>query len=271
MSGIFSTSRLFNKTALITGASGGIGAATAILFARAGANVIVAARRKEQLSVVAEGCRKANKEGGTGQGGRVVEVVLDVADRRGVDGIFDKLPADFRKIDILVNNAGLVYGTDHVGDINETESDTMFNTNVMGMIHLTQIFVRHFKQNNAGHIIQLGSVAGREGYAGGSIYCATKHALHGFTVALMKELVNTPIRVTEVQPGMVETSFSVTRFRGDADKAKSVYKGIQPLVAEDVAEDIVWAASRKEHINVAEIFVLPVNQASPNIAYRSDQ
>ncbi|GHJ90367.1 hypothetical protein NliqN6_6769 [Naganishia liquefaciens] len=271
MAGIFSTSRLFNKTALITGASGGIGAATAILFARAGANVIISARRKEQLAKVAEQARQANKEGQTGQGGKVFELILDVSDRRSADNIFDKLPADFKKVDILVNNAGLVYGTDHVGDINEAEADTMFNTNVMGMIHLTQIFVRHFKQNNAGHVIQLGSVAGREGYAGGSIYCATKHALRGFTVALMKELVNTPIRVTEVQPGMVETSFSVTRFRGDEDKAKNVYKGIQPLVAEDIAEDIVWAASRKDHINVAEIFVMPVNQASPNIAYRAGQ
>ncbi|KAJ9103313.1 hypothetical protein QFC20_004790 [Naganishia adeliensis] len=253
---IFSTHRLFNKTALITGASGGIGAATAILFARAGANVIISARRKDQLG---KGCRggEEGEQGGT--------------DEAGGKDILDRLPADFKKVDILVNNAGLVYGTDHVGDINEIEADTMFNTNVMGMIHLTQIFVRHFKKNNAGHVIQLGSVAGREGYAGGSIYCATKHALRGFTVALMKELVNTPIRVTEVQPGMVETSFSVTRFRGDADKAASVYKGIQPLVAEDIAEDIVWAASRKEHVNVAEIFVMPVNQASPNISYRAGQ
>lgn len=269
MSVVFPTTQLFNKVALITGASGGIGAATAVLFAKAGANVIVSARRKDKLEEVCKLAQEANKAGGTGQGGKCIPLVMDVSDRKSADNFFDKLPSEFKKIDILVNNAGLVFGTDHVGAINEDEADIMWATNVTGMIHLTQILVRHFKQNNSGHVIQIGSVAGRDGYAGGSIYCATKAALRGFTQALLKELVNTPIRVTEIQPGMVETSFSITRFRGDENSAKNVYKGIQPLIAEDIAEDIVFAASRKPHINMAEVFVMPVNQAGAGVIHRT--
>lgn len=131
-----------------------------------------------------------------------------------------------------------------------------------GLIHLTQTFLRDMKARNSGHIIMLGSIAGREGYAGGSIYTCTKAAVRSFTQAMQKELVETNVRVSEVQPGMVETDFSVTRFRGDESKAKDVYKGIQPLTGEDIAEDIVWIANRKPHVNVAETLIFPVGQAS---------
>ncbi|KAG7527338.1 hypothetical protein FFLO_07039 [Filobasidium floriforme] len=141
MSAIFPTHRLFNKNVLITGASGGIGAATAILFAKAGANIIISARRPEKLSEVRQAAQQAHKEGGTGQGGKVFEWVQDVQDRRGVDKLFDLLPQDFKKIDVLVNNAGLVYGRDQVGEVNEQEMDIMFQTNVLGMIHLVSTFL----------------------------------------------------------------------------------------------------------------------------------
>ncbi|KAN0059947.1 hypothetical protein ACQY0O_007920 [Thecaphora frezii] len=268
MTTIFPTHRLHNKTVLVTGASGGIGKATALLFARAGCNVVLTARRAEPLSQAAQECAAANREGQTGAGGNFAAITLDMTQRSQLDALLSQLPVWARNVDILVNNAGLVLGTDKVGDISPDEIDIMIDTNVKGLIHLTQIFVREFKKRQSGHIINLGSIAGREGYPGGSIYCATKFAVNAFTSALLKELVDTPIRVTEIQPGMVETEFSITRFRGDKSAADQVYQGLKPLRAEDIAEEIVWAANRPNHVNVAETLVFPVNQASPYHAYR---
>ncbi|GAA5889312.1 hypothetical protein JCM16303_000174 [Sporobolomyces ruberrimus] len=268
MSGVFSASRLAGKTVLVTGASGGIGAETAILFARTGANLILTARRQQALDQVAELAKQAHKEGATGKGGQFVTLTLDVSDRTAVKGLLERIPKELREIDILVNNAGLVYGTDKVGEIDDQEIDTMFNTNVIGLISLTQIIVNEFKKRNSGHIINLGSIAGKESYVGGSIYCATKHAVSAFNGSLLRELVSTPIRVTQICPGMVETEFSVTRFRGDREKAGKVYEGIQPLVAQDIAEEIVWAASRPDHVNIADVLVFPKAQASATINHR---
>ncbi|CAH7684973.1 hypothetical protein BY996DRAFT_4574527 [Phakopsora pachyrhizi] len=266
--GLFKTERLEDINVLVTGASGGIGAATAILFARAGANVLITARREAELEKVKSLAIKANEEGGTGKGGRVDILKLDMKDRSAVDNFLTKIPKDFKSIDILVNNAGLVYGMDHVGDLNMDEVETMINTNVLGLIRITNMIVKGMKERGKGHIINLGSIAGREPYAGGSVYCATKHAVNAFSGALLRELVSTPIRVSEIQPGMVETEFSVTRFRGDRSKADSVYEGLKPLTAEDIAEEVAWCASRPPHVNVAELFVLPTSQASPTINYR---
>lgn len=162
-----------------------------------------------------------------------------------------------------VNNAGLAVGTDRVGDLQLDEVDRMLETNVRGLIHITQVFVREFKRRSTGHIINIGSIAGVEAYPGGSVYCASKFAVRAFTSALNKELYDTPIRVSNIQPGMVETEFSVVRFRGDQSAADKVYDGIEPLTAEDIAEEVVWTASRKPHVNLAEVLVMPVNQASP--------
>jgi len=265
---VFNASRLQGKTILITGASAGIGAATALLFAKAGSNVILAARRVDQLEKVKEACVAAHKESGVQAGGKFASVQLDVGDKQQVSTLFDRVPAELKTVDVLVNNAGFVLGMDRVGDIADADYESMFQVNVLGVIAVTQLLLKDFKARNAGHIINLGSIAGREAYAGGGIYCATKHALRSFTGTLLRELVNTNIRVTEVQPGMVETEFSIVRFRGDKSAADKVYEGLQPLVAEDVAEEIVWVASRPPHVNVAELFVLPVNQASATINYR---
>ncbi|EKM55429.1 uncharacterized protein PHACADRAFT_256049 [Phanerochaete carnosa HHB-10118-sp] len=265
---VFNASRLQGKTVLVTGASAGIGAATAVLFARAGSNVILAARRIEQLKQVEQSCVAAHKESGVQAGGKFAAVQLDVGDRQQINTLFDRVPANLKTVDILVNNAGFVLGMERVGDIADADYESMFQVNVFGLIAVTQLLLKDFKARNAGHIINLGSIAGREPYAGGGIYCATKHALRSFTGTLLRELVNTNIRVTEVQPGMVETEFSIIRFRGDKSLADKVYEGLQPLVAEDIAEEIVWTASRPPHINIAELYVLPVNQASATINYR---
>ncbi|KAI8998696.1 NAD-P-binding protein [Trametes punicea] len=265
---VFNASRLIGKTVLVTGASAGIGAATAILFAKGGSNVILAARRVEALKSVAEACAQAHKESGLQQGGKFATVQLDVGDRKQIASFLDKVPEELRKVDILVNNAGFVLGMERVGDIAEADMEAMFSVNVLGLIAMTQLLIKEFKARKTGHIINIGSIAGREPYAGGSIYCATKHAVRAFTGALLREVVDTPIRVTEIQPGMVETEFSIVRFRGDKSAADKVYEGLQPLVAEDIAEEIVWAASRPPHVNIAELFVLPVNQASATLNYR---
>ncbi|KAG8217500.1 NAD(P)-binding protein [Butyriboletus roseoflavus] len=266
---VFNASRLLGKTVLITGASSGIGKATAILFAKGGANVILTARRADALQNVAEQCAAAHRAAGVQQGGNFVSIALDVSDKSQIASFLAKIPTALRNIDVLVNNAGYVVGVERIGDLSLENMENMFATNVFGLIALTQLFVKEFKARKTGHVINLGSIAGIEPYAGGSIYCATKHAVNAFTGVLMRELVDTPIRVTEIQPGMVETEFSVVRFKGDKSAADKVYEGLQPLVAEDIAEEIVWAASRPPHVNLAEVFVLPVNQATATLNYRS--
>jgi len=265
---IFNASRLLGKTVLITGASTGIGAATAILFAKAGSNLILIARRLDSLKSVSDACIAAHKAAGIQYGGNFSAVKLDVSDKAQVATLWDSVPQELRNVDVLVNNAGYVLGVERIGDIADADIEGMFATNVLGLISMTQLLIKDFKERQSGHIINIGSIAGIEPYAGGSIYCATKHAVNAFTGSLMRELVNTPIRVTEIQPGMVETEFSITRYRGDKSAAAKVYEGIHPLTAEDIAEEIVWAASRPAHVNLAEVLVLPVNQASATLNYR---
>lgn len=250
------------KIAFITGASSGIGRDTAILFAKAGSSVILTARRKDQLDKTRELCLQANKDA------RVETIELDVSKPDQIKNILSKIPNDLQEVDLLVNNAGLVKGVEKVGDIADEDIDVVLDTNVRGLIGITQVFVREFKKRDRGHIINLGSIAGREAYPGGSIYNASKFAVAGFTSALLKELVATQIRVSEIQPGMVETEFSIIRYRGDKSAADNVYKGLQPLTALDIAEDIFWIASRPPHINIAEVFVMPVNQASATLNFR---
>ena len=255
--------RLEGKTIVITGASSGIGKATAQEFARTSPKnlkIILTARRIDALKQLAADISKE-----VGDGVKVLPVQLDVSKPEEVKSFIPNLPAEFRDIDVLVNNAGLVKGVDKAGDIKEEDITVQFATNVTGLINMTQEVLQVFKKKGeagAGDIINIGSIAGREPYPGGSIYCATKAAVRSFTDAMRKELIATRIRVIEIDPGQVETEFSVVRFYGDKEKADAVYKGVTPLTPDDIAETIVFAAGRPENVVIADLLVFPNHQVS---------
>jgi len=257
--------RLQDKTVLITGASSGIGAAAALIFARSGCNLVLTARRSAELEAVARACRE------TAPAAYVQALVFDVANKEAIASVQQQLHEQVKNVDILVNNAGFGYGADKVGEIPDDVIQQMFETNVLGLMRLTQVFVRHFKARGSGHIINLGSMAGVEAYPGASLYCATKFAVHAFTTSLRKELIGTPIRVSEVQPGLTNTNFSMVRFVGNQEAANEVYRGITPLTSEDVAEEIVWIASRPERVNIADVLIYPNAMAGPAYIHRGAQ
>ncbi|KAI8622408.1 hypothetical protein BC830DRAFT_1223981 [Chytriomyces sp. MP71] len=257
-------SRLSGKTALITGATAGIGRATAIEFARAnaGMNLVLTGRREDRLAEV------KSELVATFDGINVHTIEMDVRDRAKVFESIEALPAAFKDINILVNNAGLVQGMDTIETVSVEAYDTMFDTNVKGLLNVTQAVLPGMKARNDGYIINVSSIAGTQVYPGGGIYCASKHAVDAITRTLRLELVSTKINVTSIDPGMVETEFSVVRFYGDKNKADAVYKGLQPLTGEDIAEMIVFATSRKPHVNIANVLMLPTNQAAVHMVHR---
>ncbi|KAI1437946.1 hypothetical protein GGR50DRAFT_569828 [Xylaria sp. CBS 124048] len=266
--------RLAGKTVVITGASSGIGRSTAFEFARTaapagGLKLVLTARRIDALKQIA-----ADIQAEVGGGDSVVKVLpvqLDVSKPEEVRAFVGKLPEEFREIDVLVNNAGLVKGVAKAPEIAEEDMGIMFNTNVTGLINMTQavmpVFLRR-PNGGAGDIINIGSIAGREPYAGGSIYCATKAAIRSFTDSLRKELIATRIRVMEIDPGQVETEFSIVRYYGDKAKADAVYAGCDPLTPDDVAEVVVFAAGRRENVVVADTLIFPNHQAGAGVMHR---
>lgn len=257
--------RLSKKTILITGASAGIGEATAREFAAAAngnIKLILTARRKDKLEDLAKSLKSEYPDI------QVLPVSLDVSNVLSIEPFVASLPKDFSDIDVLINNAGLALGRDEVGSIDPQDIVTMFNTNVLGLITLTQAVLKIFKAKNSGDIVNLGSIAGRDPYPGGGIYCATKASVKSFSHVLRKELISTKIRVLEVDPGNVETEFSQVRFKGDTEKAKAVYAGTEPLLAEDIAEIIVFGVTRKQKTVIAETLVFSTNQASAFHLYR---
>lgn len=263
--GIKAAERLANKIVLITGALGGIGEATARELAAAAngqLKLILTARREEKLSALKKELTEKYK------GLQAHAVALDVLKISTIQPFLDSLPKEFSDIDVLINNAGLALGRDPIGDIATEDITTMFSTNVLGLITLTNALIPHFKKKNSGDIVNLGSIAGRDPYPGGGIYCATKASVKSFSHVLRKELINTKIRVLEVDPGNVETEFSIVRFRDDKEKAKAVYAGTEPLVAEDIAEIITFGLTRKQNTVIAETLVFSTNQASATHLYR---
>lgn len=239
------------RTAVVTGASAGIGAATALRLAEEGFDVVLGARRLDRVEAVAKRC-----------GGRALE--LDVGDAASVISFADQID----KADVLVNNAGMASGLSPVGELTDEQIQEMFQTNVFGLIRVTRALLPKLEAGGNGHVVNIGSTAGFETYPGGGGYTATKHAVRALTQTLRKELLGRPVRVTEVNPGLVETEFSLVRFAGDAERAKKPYEGLTPLVAQDVADCIAFVVTRPPHVNIDEIVVKPVAQATSMMIHR---
>lgn len=249
------------KTVFVSGASAGIGYFTACVFAREGARIILAARRESRLERLAQ---KLNED----YGATSLCLKIDVRQQRDVIKQLNSLPARWRKIDVLVNNAGLSRGLSklHEGDL--TDWEEMIDTNIKGLLYVSRVIIPWMVKRETGHIINIGSIAGHEVYPGGNVYCATKFAVDALTKGMQLDLVDTPIKVTSVDPGMAETEFSIVRFHGDKDRAKDVYKGIIPLTGQDVAEAILFCATRPAHVNINQIRIMPTAQASAMVNYR---
>ncbi|HEY3571388.1 MAG TPA: SDR family NAD(P)-dependent oxidoreductase [Thermoanaerobaculia bacterium] len=242
------------KIAVVTGASSGIGAAAARALAGAGFELWLGARRLDRL-----------REVGEPLGAHVLE--LDVRDLGSIEAFAGRLPS---AVHLLVNNAGGALGLDRVEAARDEDWIGMWETNVLGVMRVTRALLPALRASGDGHVINLGSTAGFETYVGGAGYTGSKHALKAFTRTLRQELLGEPIRVTEVAPGMVETEFSVVRFHGDEERAKSVYRGLQPLTAEDIADCIAWVATRPSHVNIDEIVVRPRDQATSTMVHRRE-
>ena len=245
----------------ITGASSGIGASCAKVFAKEGASLILAARRRDKLETVAAEIEQAYQS-------KVYLLEMDVSDRASVEKSLASLPESWRKVDILVNNAGLSRGLDKLqsGDIQNWEE--MIDTNLKGLLYVTRSLLPGMVERNQGHIINIGSIAGHQAYVGGNVYCATKAAVRTLSAGLKMDLLGTPIRVSCVDPGTVETDFSKVRFRGDTEKAEKVYQGFNPLTPDDIAEIVVFCATRPTHVNMSEVLVLATDQSSATMINR---
>ena len=249
------------KTILITGAGSGIGAACALKFASEGCRLILNGRNMEKLELVSEAAAEK-------YGAEVLLLPFDVRDRKAMEAALSSLPAQWKDIDVLVNNAGLALGMDKESEGNLDDWETVIDTNIKGTLAMTRLIVPGMIARGRGHVINLGSIAGDAAYPGGSVYCATKAAVKALSDGLRIDLVDTPIRVTCIKPGQVETNFSMVRFHGDKDRADNVYKGYKPLVAEDIAETVWFAASAPENVQIAEMLVLPVCQATATILHK---
>lgn len=257
--------RLANKIILITGASSGIGEATAREFASASngqVSLILAARREEKLQSLSKSLLTEWPSL------KIHTQKLDVTKTETLKPFINNLPKDFSSIDVLINNAGKALGRSTVGSIDDADIDGMLNTNVLALIHMTQAVLPIFKQKNSGDIVNITSVAGKDSYPGGSVYCASKAAVEYFTNALRKELIDTKIRILACAPGAVKTEFSIVRFHGDEAAAEKAYEGTEPLNAQDIAEVIVFGVSRRANTVIADTLVFPSHQASGNHIYR---
>ncbi|MEH2201820.1 SDR family oxidoreductase [Nostoc sp.] len=252
---------LQNQIILIAGASSGIGTACAKIFAGAGAKLILAARRLERLQQLRDSLSKEfNPE--------IHLLHLDVRDRSAVESAISTLPSAWSDIDILINNAGLSRGLDKLHEGKFQDWEDMIDTNVKGLLYLSRYVIPGMVSRDRGHVVNLGSIAGHQTYPGGNVYCATKAAVRAISEGLKQDLLGTQVRVTSVDPGMVETEFSEVRFHGDAERAKKVYQGVTPLTADDVADVIFFCVTRSPHVNINEVVLMPVDQASATLVNR---
>lgn len=247
--------------ALITGATAGIGKATAREFAARGYNLIITGRREERLDALKQELESAHKI-------QVLGLCFDVRDEQQVKQAIESLPEPFQHIDVLVNNAGLAAGLAPIQDGQSGHWERMIDTNIKGLLYMTKYVCRLMIPRKKGHIINVGSIAGKEVYANGNVYCATKHAVDALNKGMRIDLLPHHIKVSAINPGMVETEFSVVRFDGDEERAKKVYENIVPLKAEDIAETIYWMASRPAHVNINDILIMPTIQANATTVLR---
>jgi len=252
---------LRDQIVCITGASSGIGAACAQTFAREGARLILSARRKDRLDTIA---RRLIADHAV----HIHTMELDVTNKNRVEEVFSSLPPKWRAIDILVNNAGLSRGLNRLHEGSTRDWDEMIDTNIKGLLYVTRAVLPGMVERNSGHVINIGSIAGHQTYPNGNVYCATKFAVDGLTQALKMDLLGTAVRVTSVDPGLVETEFSEVRFRGDKERAKQAYAGMTPLRGNDVAEIVVFTATRPAHVNIAKVVVTPTDQATVTLVNR---
>ena len=253
---------LKNSNVFITGASSGIGYSCAEQFAAAGARLVLAARRKEKIDKLAADLKKRYAT-------ESFTMQLDVRDPKAVRKAVDSLPDAWKEIDVLVNNAGLSRGLDklHEGKLEDWEE--MVDTNIKGVLYVSRAVIPGMVKRKKGTVINIGSIAGHEVYPGGNVYCATKHAVDALTKGMRLDLVDSPVRVCSVDPGLVETEFSMVRFRGDAGRAKKVYENFTPLTPGDIAEVVVFCATRPLHVMLADVLVLPTHQASSTLVHRA--
>ncbi|WP_207384306.1 SDR family oxidoreductase [Legionella yabuuchiae] len=253
--------QLNNKVVLITGASSGIGTVCAEQFAQAGANLLLCARRISIIKALASDLQKQYDISAHA-------FELDVRSEQQVRDAIHDLPQVWKSIDILVNNAGLAAGLDPIQSGDSGDWEAMIDTNIKGLLYVTRAVLPGMIERDLGHIINIGSIAGHQVYPKGGVYCATKHAVNALSQGLRLDLSGTKVRVSSVDPGAVETNFSLVRFKGDEQKAQAVYKGFQPLTPEDVADAILYCASRPEHVNVSEILIMPTAQAAASMITR---
>lgn len=251
------------KIVLITGATSGIGEACARRFAKEGYSLILTGRNEAKLKSLKETLEKEHKVS-------VLPLVFDVRNRQEAVNKIENLPSEWKNIDILVNNAGLARGLDPEYEGNLDEWDEMIDTNIKGLLTMTRLIVPGMVERNSGHVINIGSLAGDAAYAGGNVYCATKSAVKAISDGLRIDVAHTEVRVTNVKPGLVETHFSNTRFRGDDERADNVYKGITPLNGDDIADVVFYAASAPKHVQIAEVLVLATHQANSFCVYKGN-
>jgi serine 3-dehydrogenase len=252
---------LKDKTVFITGASSGIGKACAARFADAGANLLLAARRIDRVKKLSEELRKQYKI-------KTKELKLDVRNYNEVTETISSLDEQWKKIDILINNAGLARGFDKIHEGKIEDWDEMIDTNIKGLLFVTRRVLPLMVERQKGHIINIGSIAGHETYPSGNVYAATKFAVNALSKSIRMDALDKEIKVTSIDPGLVETEFSLVRFSGDEKRAKSVYKGLTPLMANDIAETILFCATRPDNVNINEMIITPLAQASTAHYYR---
>ena len=247
------------KSIFITGATSGIGKATAEVFAKQGHRLIICGRRKEVLD---------NLQIQLSNFTDVYSLVFDVRNQQEVQNAINSLPEDWKNIDVLVNNAGNAHGLEPISDANISDWDAMMDGNVKGLLYVSQPIIKLMKANNSGHIVNISSVAARQTYANGTVYCASKKAVDVISEGMRLELTEFGIKVTNVQPGAVETDFSKVRFKGDEERAATVYAGYEPLIAEDIADAISYCVNAPDRVSIAEICIYPQAQAEPRTIFR---